>query len=125
MNRFSLAEITARHDELILIEREVVVRCEAFVEMMSRHPTFSRLVEQCGVYISRLGGDDQTDVLAIALELAWEFSEDFDPEKRTVVSCWDSCLRYAMATRSHWECRFRQGRLMVATEDIPKLNAEV
>ena len=125
MNRLSLAEITRDHETLIVEHRDVVTRCYAFVEMMSRHPTFARLAEQCGPYISRLSDEDREDVLAIALELAWEFSEEFDPERQPLVVWWDRCLKHAMNTRPEWECRFRQGRFMVATEDIPLLDMEL
>lgn len=124
MNRFSLADITARHEELILSHRDVVKQCEAFCDMMTREPTFARLVEQCGLYISRLGDADREDVLSIALELAWEFSGEFDPTRTNIVIWWDSFLKHAMNTRSHWECRFRNGRRLVATEDIPALGED-
>jgi hypothetical protein len=124
MNKYSLAEITARHDELLLTDREVVKECEAFVDIMTRDAVFPRLAEQCGPYIGRLGNDDRTAVLAIALELAWEFSGEFDPTKQSLVSWWDACLRYAMGARTHWMCRFRQGWVKVATADVPTHYAE-
>ena len=125
MNRFSLAEITERHEELILTHRETVKQCEAFCDMMTREPTFARLVEQCGLYISRLSDADREDVLSIALELAWEFSGEFDPAKTNIVIWWDSVLKHAMNTRTHWVCRFRQGTMKIPTEDIPALSLDL
>ncbi len=122
MNKFSLADITARHEELILTHRDVVKECEAFCDMMTREPTFAHLVERCGVYISRLSDEDREDVLSVALELAWEFSGEFDPTKTNIVLWWDSFLRYAMNTRAHWSCRFRQGRQNLTTDEIVGLS---
>jgi hypothetical protein len=124
MNRFSLKDITARHDELILTHRDVVKECEAFCDMMTREPTFARLCEQAGLYISRLSDADREDVLVIALELAWEFSSEFDPAKTNIVIWWDGFLKHAMNTRSHWECRFRQGRMKIPTDDIPRMSLD-
>ena len=128
MNKFSLADITARHEELILTHRDVVKECEAFCDMMTREPTFARLCEQAGVYTAFLtdsGGDgDRTEVLSIALELAWEFSGEFDPAKTNIVMWWDGFLKHAMNTRTSWLCHFRHGSRKVLTEDIPALRSE-
>lgn len=121
MNKFSLEYITANHAELVETHRDVVKECEAFCDMMTREPTFARLVEQCGRYISRLSNDDREDVLKIALELAWEFNGDLDPTKKSIVMWWDSFLQYAMNTRTHWLCRSRHGYVKVKTENVPLL----
>lgn len=118
MKFLTLAELTIHAESLTNEHREVVNRAEAFCEMMTRTPIFARLCEQCGYYISRFSNEDREAVLAVALELAWSYSEEFDPTQRSLIGFWDACLRHVLFTRPAWGERTRHGVVMTPTLEI-------
>ena len=70
---------------------------------------FSRLAEQAGRYIDRLGGRDRETILQSALDAAWSNRDTFNPSKTSLLVYWDDCLQEAVLLREFWVVRHFDG----------------
>lgn len=73
----------------------------AFEEQMARKT--AALCDFARAYIGRLVESEREQLLSLALEQAWQRRAQFRPEKASLLTWWDGCLRAAADTKPEWQ----------------------
>ena len=91
---------------------------EEFTGLVTRVGVFARLAELCRPYIGRMSNQDREAILEIALGMAWTGIVNFNPNRRSLISYWDDCLRNAVDTRPIWRLRYGDFWVLTPSDEI-------